>query len=234
MNETDQLQLARGLADMARRKTSSATEKVAAVVTELRATKQANIDLSQIAANPYVQNALLGAGAGGLIGALQAKNKRRSALSYALMGGLGGLGVTAARQLSSPTTPPPAVASAGHDNNLGNAAIGLGGAGAGAYGGHRAHGLLDQWGKLDRVVDANPDMSKQLAPAVEKMRGTGKADADIIEALSRRGAGKKAPAAAFRAALNKLPPVRGRYAMMGAGALAVPTLISSLRNLASE
>lgn len=234
MNNTEYAQLARGLAGLALRAQTPDTEKVAAVVADLSSAKQANIDFAQLAANPYAQNALIGAGAGGLIGLLQPKNKRRAALNYALMGGLGGLGVTAARQFSSPTTPPPAVAAAGHDNNLGNAAIGLVSAGAGAYGGHRAHGLLDQWGKLDRAVDSNPDLAKHLAPAAEKMRGAGKADADIIEALSRRGAGKKAPAAAFRAALKKLPPVRGRYALPIAGALAAPTLLSSLRNLASE
>ena len=234
MNNADYSQLARGLAGLALRTTTPETEKVAAVVADLCPTKQANIDFAQIAANPYVQNALLGAGAGGLIGALQSKNKRRSALNYALMGGLGGLGVTAAREFSAPATPPPAVAAAGHDNNLGNAALGIGSAGAGAYGGHKAHGMLDQWGKLDRAVDANPDLAKHLSPAVEKMRGAGKADANIIAALSSRGAGKNAPAAAFRAALKKLPPVRGRYALPIAGAVALPTLLSSLRNLASE
>jgi hypothetical protein len=234
MNNAEYSQLARGLAGMALRVQTPETEKVASFVSDLSAKLPSANDLSQFASNPYVQNAVIGAGAGGVIGALQSKNKLRAALNYALMGGLGGVGATAAREFSAPATPPPAIAQAGHDNNLGNTALGLGSAGAGAYGGHRAHGMLDQLGKLDRAVDANPDLAKHLAPAVEKMRGTGKADADIIEALSRRGAGKKAPAAAFRAALKKLPPVSGRYAMMGAGALAVPTLISSLRNLASE
>jgi hypothetical protein len=234
MNNTEQQQLARGLAGLALRTASPETEKVATVVATLQMKKQANIDLSQIASSPYLQNALLGAGAGGLVGMLQPKNKRRSALNYALMGGLGGLGVTAAREFSSPTTPPPAVAQAGYDNSGLNTAIGLGSAGVGGYGGHKAHSMLDRWGKLDRAVDANPDLSKHLAPAVEKMRGAGKADDEIIEALSRRGAGRKAPAAAFRAALKKLPPVRGRYALPIAGAVALPTLLSSLRNPASE
>ena len=234
MNNTDYAQLARGLAGLALRVQTPETEKVASFVSDMSAKLPSSSDLSQFAANPYVQNALIGAGAGGVIGALQSKNKLRAALNYALMGGLGGVGATAAREFSKPTTPPPAIANAGHDNNLGNAALGLGSAGAGAYGGHRAHGLLDQWGKLDRAVDSNPDLAKHLSPAVEKMRGAGKADADIIEALSRRGAGKKVPAAAFRAAFKKLPPVGGRYAMIGAGAVALPTLLSSLRNLASE
>lgn len=234
MNNTEQQQLARGLACLALRTASPETEKVANVVADMRAMMPANVDLSQIASSPYLQNALIGAGAGGLVGMMQPKNKRRSALNYALMGGLGGLGVTAAREFSSPTTPPPAVAQAGYDNSVLNTAVGLGSAGAGGYGGHKAHGMLDQWGKLDRAVDSNPDLAKHLAPAVEKMRGAGKTDADIIEALSSRGAGKKAPAAAFRATLKKLPHVPGRYAMIGAGAVALPTLLSSLRNLASE
>lgn len=234
MNNADYSQLARGLAGLALRAPTPDTEKVAAVAANFRATKQANIDFAQIAANPYVQNALLGAGAGGLIGALQSKNKRRSALNYALMGGLGGLGVTAAREFSAPATPPPAIAAAGHDNNLGNAALGLGSAGAGAYGGHRAHGMLDRMGKLDRLVDANPDMAKQLSPALEKMRGAGKSTAEITETLMSKGVGKKLPGAAVRAAYNKLPRVRGRYAMIGAGAVALPTLINSLRGAAAS
>lgn len=232
MNSTDYLQLARGLAGVAVRAQTPETEKVAAVAADLG--KQANIDIRQLAANPYVQNALLGVGAGSLIGLVQPKNKRRAALNYALMGGLGGLGVTAARQFSAGATPPPAVAQAKHDGSLLNATIGLGGAGAGAYGGHRAHGLLDQWGKLDRLVDAKPDMAKHLSPVIDKMRNAGKSQAEIVEALSRKGVARKVPAAEFRSAYQKLPAVRGRYALPIAGALAVPTLINSLRGAAAS
>lgn len=46
-------------------------------------------------ADPYVRNALMGAGAGGLIGLMQPKRKLRNMLSYGLVGGLGGAGLTA-------------------------------------------------------------------------------------------------------------------------------------------
>jgi hypothetical protein len=45
-------------------------------------------------ADPRVRNALLGAGAGGLVGMLQPKRKMRNALTYGLIGGLGGAGLT--------------------------------------------------------------------------------------------------------------------------------------------
>lgn len=217
MNDTEHLQVARGLAELA-----------------TQSTKQASVDFQQIASNPYLQNALIGAGAGGAIGALQPKKKLRAMLNYALMGGLGGVGVTAAKQFGAPATPPPAVARAGHDGSLLNTAVGLGSAGAGAYGGHRAHGMLDRWGKLDRLMEANPDMAKTLGPAIEKMRGRGKSTAEITEALLSKGVGKKTTGPAVRAAYNKLPHVRGRYALPVAGALAAPALISSLRGLTAS
>lgn len=45
-------------------------------------------------ADPNVRNALIGAGAGGLVGLMQPKRKMRNALTYGLVGGLGGLGLT--------------------------------------------------------------------------------------------------------------------------------------------
>jgi hypothetical protein len=48
------------------------------------------------ALDPMVTNALLGAGAGGLVGLLQPKRKGRNALTYGLLGGLTGAGLTAA------------------------------------------------------------------------------------------------------------------------------------------
>lgn len=60
--------------------------------------KQAVIDMETLKgymANPYVRNSLIGLGAGGLIGALQPRRKLRNALTYGLIGGLGGLGSAA-------------------------------------------------------------------------------------------------------------------------------------------
>lgn len=47
-------------------------------------------------ADPRVRNALLGVGAGGLAGLLQPKRKMRNALTYGLLGGIGGAGLTQA------------------------------------------------------------------------------------------------------------------------------------------
>lgn len=243
MNATEHLQLARGLAGLALRTTSPETEKVAAVVANLQPAKQANVDLGQIASNPYLQNALLGAGAGGLIGMLQQKNKRRSALNYALAGGLGGLGITAAREFSSPATPPPAVAAAGHDNNSGNAVIGIGGAAAGAAGGRSLHSALEP-SRLSRFLETNSDLATAAAPHVNTMRGAGRSAREITEELlahgvprvNRQGApiGTRVTGEAMRGAFRNLPRMPGRFALPIAGALAVPALINSLRGSAAS
>lgn len=63
-------------------------------------------------ANPYVRNALLGLGAGGLVGMLQPKRKLRNALTYGLVGGLGGLGLTPLLNQFGSTTAQPEQAGA--------------------------------------------------------------------------------------------------------------------------
>lgn len=167
MKTTDIQDLARGLSAIATRTPDPAAEKVAAVTAALQ--KQA--DLSQILANPYLQNAAIGAGTGGLIGALQGKKKRRAILDYALMGGIGGLGATAAKNmLLTKAEPPPAIAAAKQDGSVGNALMNLGGAGAGAYGGRQAANALDSYGKLDRFLESGDAAAKQLRPTVEQLR----------------------------------------------------------------
>ena len=243
MNNADYSQLARGLAGLALRTTSPETEKVAAVVANLQLAKQANVDLGQIASNPYLQNALLGAGAGGLIGMLQQKNKRRSALNYALAGGLGGLGITAAREFSSPATPPPAVAAAGHDNNIGNAMIGIGGGAAGAVGGRALHSALEP-SRLSRFLATNSDLATAAAPHVNTMRGAGRSAREITEELLAHGVprmnrqgvpiGTRVTSEAMQGAMRGLKRMPGRFALPIAGALAVPALINSLRGSAAS
>jgi len=168
MSSINLQELARGLSAIATRTPDPAVEKVAAVTAELG--KQA--DLSQILSNPYLQNAALGAGAGGLIGALQGKKKRRAMLDYALMGGIGGLGATAAKNmLLTKTTPPPAIAAAkNQDGSAGNALLNIAGAGAGAYGGRQAANSLDAYGKMDRFLASGDEAAKQLKPTVEQLR----------------------------------------------------------------
>jgi hypothetical protein len=168
MNTTDVQELARGFSAMAVGASDPAIEKVAAVTRSLR--KQA--DIAQILGNPYLQNAALGAGAGGLIGALQGKKKRRAMLDYALMGGIGGLGATAAKNmLFTKAEPPAAIAAAkNQDGSAGNALFNLAGAGAGAYGGRQVANSLDAYGKLDRFLASGDDVAKQLKPTIEQLR----------------------------------------------------------------
>jgi hypothetical protein len=170
MNDTE-------LKDMARNLSAIATRKEAAF--DLSSVQQA-------VGNPYVQNALLGAGAGGLIGALQGKKKRRAMLDYAVMGGLGGLGATAAKEmLLKPATPPPSVAAAGYDNNTGSTVGGLAAAGAGAYGGRQLANAVDARGKLDRLLATDKTMAKQLGGTLEHLRDTG-GTSQIADRMSSR------------------------------------------------
>jgi len=168
MKTTDIQELARGLSAIATRTPDPAIEKVAAVTEALG--KQA--DLSQILGNPYLQNAALGAGAGGLIGALQGKKKRRAMLDYALMGGIGGLGATAAKNmLLTKTDPPPAIAAAkGQDGSSGGALLNLAAAGVGGYGGRQVANSIDAYGKLDRFLASGDEAAKQLKPTIEQLR----------------------------------------------------------------
>lgn len=175
MNDADYTQLARGLAAIAARKSNSDTEKVAAALSEIAGSvKTAAPDLSAIAGNPYLQNALLGAGAGGLIGLIGGKKKRRNILNSALLGGLTGVGLTAAKNIGmKPATPPPSVAAAGYDNNSAGAVAGLAAAGAGATGGHYLDRALNARGNLSRMLESNPAIARQLQPALDRLRHTG-------------------------------------------------------------
>lgn len=168
MKLTDVQELARGFSAIATDRHDPAVEKVAAITAQLY--KRA--DMSQVLSNPYLQNAAMGVGAGGLVGALQGKKKRRAILDYALMGGIGGLGATAAKNmLFTKTTPPPAIAAAkNQDGSAGNALFNLAGAGAGAYGGRQIANSADAYGKLDRFLASGDEAAKQLRPTIEQLR----------------------------------------------------------------
>ena len=173
MHINDAKQLARGFSGMALGAPTAEQQKVAAVVVSLRFEKTA-LELKDVISSPYAQNALLGAGAGGLVGLMQGKKKRRAVLDYALMGGLGGLGATAAKNmLLKPAEPPPAVAAAKYDKNPVNAATGLAAAGVGAYGGRQAANAIDAHGKLNRLLASDADIAKQLRPTIDSLRSTG-------------------------------------------------------------
>lgn len=148
----------------------STMQKIARELAETAVGAEKQADMQAVMSNPYLQNALLGAGAGGLIGLATGKNKRRAALDYALMGGLGGLGATAAKNLlAAPSVPPAAVANAvGEDNSVAGPVVGIGAMGAGAYGGSKLHNLIDQYGKLDRMMDMRSN--KTVADALRPVR----------------------------------------------------------------
>lgn len=98
--------------------------------------------LSGALENPALRNALLGAGAGGLLGlATSGEDKKRKALHYALLGGLGAGGLTlGTKMLGQAAAPPPKELQAPVKSKLGPVAkgvgIGLGAAGATAAAGY--------------------------------------------------------------------------------------------------
>jgi hypothetical protein len=98
--------------------------------------------LSGALENPALRNALLGAGAGGLLGlATGGEDKKRKALHYALLGGLGAGGLTlGAKMLGDATAPPPKSLQAPVKSKLSPVAkgvgVGLGAAGAAAAAGY--------------------------------------------------------------------------------------------------
>jgi len=250
--------------------TDATMKKIARELAEAATGCEKQADLQAVLSNPYLQNALLGAGAGGLMGLATGKNKRRAVLDYAMMGGLGGLGATAAKQmLFKPATPPPAVAKAvGEDGSIAGPVVGLGAMGAGGYAGHKLHNAIDQYGKLDRAMDMR--VNKTVADALRPVRdaldegrrpaaelekslgskafsflknmhgfgrpsnafGGGTRDATnlLAQAANRVATDptKNISGSAIRAALSRVPKVRGRFALPVMGALAVPALWNTL------
>jgi hypothetical protein len=99
--------------------------------------------LSGAMANPMVRNSLIGAGVGGLTGLLTGDedNRGSNALHYALLGGLGGAGLTAGMgALNKATAPPPKELRAPVSSKLKPLAKAVG-VGAGAAAGAAAAGL---------------------------------------------------------------------------------------------
>lgn len=175
-------------------KTNTDFKKLARQLAE-KAVSEKRADLQEVLSNPYLQNAALGAGAGGLIGLVGGgKNKRRAMLDYALMGGLGGLGATAAKNmLLKPTTPPPAVAKAwGSDNSLPGAAAGIATSAGGGYAGHKLHSMMDSYGRLDRAADADRGFAARIRPLREAINTP--ADAQRVLAGLTRDAHRANPA----------------------------------------
>lgn len=126
--------LAQQLAKAAVTKDKAPLEKIALDVQGIKST------LMSAASNPHLRNAALGAGAGGLLGlATGGKDKKRNALHYALLGGLGAGGLSlGAGALDKLTAPPPREVSAPVTGTVGPVMRGLG---AGAAGLAAAAGL---------------------------------------------------------------------------------------------
>ena len=146
--------------------TQDVMKKIARELAEQATRVEKQADLQSVLSNPYVQNAALGAGAGGLLGLVRGKNKRRAMLDYALMGGVGGLGATAAKDMLFKKAPPPApVAKAvGEDGSVAGPLVGVTAMGAGGYAGNALHNAVDQYGKLDRVMKNDKAISSALSP----------------------------------------------------------------------
>lgn len=168
---------------------NAAMKKIAAELAAT-ATRDKRADLQAVLSNPYLQNAALGAGAGGLLGLVSGKNKRRSAIDYALMGGLGGLGATAAKEMLLNSSPPPAaVANAvGEDGSVAGPIAGLGAMGAGGFAGHKLHNMVDQYGKLDRMMDmrSNKTVADALRPVRDALDGGRGVDFDLFDNLGSK------------------------------------------------
>jgi hypothetical protein len=108
-------------------------------------------NLSGAMSNPYLRNAMLGAGAGGLLGLTSRKDKKRNALYYALMGGLGGAGLTAGMSsLSKLTEDPPKEVSAPIASKVGPVLKGVG-TGAAALSAALGLGVLGTQGRRARA-----------------------------------------------------------------------------------
>lgn len=142
-------------------------EKLAATALEKKALDLSSLQqhVSGALANPYLRNSLLGAGAGGLLGLVTGgEDKKRKALHYALLGGLGGAGLTAGKDmLGKALAPAPKELQAPVKSTVGpilkgTAAVGGGAlagtalaAGAGAAG-HAAHQTLSRSNRLYQIL----------------------------------------------------------------------------------
>ena len=147
--------------------------------------------LSGVMANPAARNALLGAGAGGLVGLLTAdpEERKEKALQYALLGGLGAGGLTlGANMLGKATAPPPKAIQAPIKSTLGPIAKGVG-VGAGALGFATAAGYAPIAAKqINRTavrgaLQAGKALKKTLPaarPAIKSvLRGSGQVAANF-------------------------------------------------------
>ena len=147
-------------------------------------------DIQSALTSPAARNALIGAGAGGLLGLTSSRNKLRRALQYGLLGAGGGLGVSALmgdlgsgkpQALAASISPKDrAAALAGKGNPTALAAAG-GAAGGGL--GYMAGGAIGdtvakRQNELSRFIDSDHRLAKSVADLEQFSAGgpgTGKA-----------------------------------------------------------
>jgi hypothetical protein len=127
-------------------------------------------------ANPHLRNSLMGAGAGGLLGLVTGgEDKKRKALHYALLGGLGGAGLTAGKNmLDKAMAPPPKELQAPVASTLGPVAKGVGIAGGAAAGtaGLAAAGLAGRHARA--ALARSSPVARQLIRSLSRMPGPAK------------------------------------------------------------
>jgi hypothetical protein len=172
--------------------------------------------LSSALENPALRNALLGAGAGGLMGlATGGEDKKRKALHYALLGGLGAGGLTlGANMLGQASAPPPKELQAPIKSTLGPAAKYVG-AGLGAAGATVAAGYAPIAAK--QVGDLARRGAMSAAWKVPALRGP------VVGALK-----SKVPGAVAKN-IGKLPTA-GKLGIPAAGALLMYSLLNRGNN----
>lgn len=158
----------------ARAATTGERDELSKVASEFTKAALGLEDLKGAMGNPAVQNALIGAGVGGLFGAATGKKKLRSALGYGLLGGLGGLGVSALTGGLGGEKKPNLLAalapgdrgavSTGEGNPI--AATGLGAVGGGlagrAAGGAVGNAVARRQNELSRFIDTDHRLAKSV------------------------------------------------------------------------
>ena len=153
--------------------------------------------LSSALENPAVRNALIGAGAGGLMGlATGGEDKKRKAMQYALLGGLGAGGLTmGAKMFGDAAAPAPKELQAPIKSKIGPALKGVGvgaGAAAGAAAaGAGAYALRAGRNSLMRSLPRNSAV-RQSIRGFEKLPAAGRygapiAGAALLYSLLNRG-----------------------------------------------
>ena len=177
----------------ARAATTGERAELAKVASEFTKVALTADDLKGALGNPAVQNALIGAGVGGLFGAATGKKKLRSALGYGLAGAAGGLGVSALTgALGGEKSEAPAgltpeqrgAISTGTGNPRAAAGIGAGIGGVAGYnaGGAVGDAMAKREGQISRFLNAGLGKDKhRFAEPLQRLEKFGPGGTDAVE-----------------------------------------------------